>query len=138
MLKNKLVHILFLSVATLILISHAVIPHHHHESEVYSVSAHEHDSAPDDHQDHPESDNHNGSDDYDLCILNLPLPAPNHHKVLEIPDPVSFWMLKPVNIVEQHCLWLFSLNENLPWFFRIDYSDPAFSSSNGLRGPPLF
>lgn len=69
--------IIFILLANVTLLVHAVIPHHHHEKEVCIVSSHcESDSQAHDHDDAKHNHEHDGEDSVDDCVLQQILISP--------------------------------------------------------------
>lgn len=139
---KRIAAISFILLANLVLLAHAVIPHHHHEAEVCFVNSHcESDHESD--KDHDHHHDHEGSNDYDSCLLKEIVTLPTNQQK---PECNYF------SYIDQHSTFhgLFAiLSEHLlikdhSADFHLDrppYIPALYScivcSHQGLRAPPL-
>jgi len=77
----------FLFLANIILLGHAIIPHHHSNSLPSLVAIHGHhdeDSKSDSDEHHPENHDHNSDNDFRNCLLNQFFRTQTHSHRLDV------------------------------------------------------
>lgn len=147
---KRIAAIFFILIAYIIFMAHAVIPHHHHESEVCFTESHCH--TGDHHHDHNHDNHkhkhnpvnhdhqHHGNNDAEHCLINLEVVIPtNNNKfgneysidLLNDFDPIYSGLSDFDLSVELQPSLPISLTPLI-----ISYSSIA-SRSNGLRAPPI-
>ena len=73
MMFNRLRSLLFVFIAHIVLLGHAVVPHHHNNSFPSYIAYHDHDQSEDrclTEEHHSDNHNHSSDDDLKHCILN--------------------------------------------------------------------
>ena len=66
--------IIFLSLANILLLAHAVVPHHHHNKQVCFTNSHcNHDDLTDEHGTNQGGHGHDGENNHDDCVLKEPV-----------------------------------------------------------------
>ncbi|OQX72504.1 MAG: hypothetical protein B6D64_15035 [Bacteroidetes bacterium 4484_276] len=77
---NRLPALFFVLLANIVFLAHAVIPHHHHDSEVCFESSHcQSHNEPHEHGPAEHSHNHDGENKATYCILNQVFVVPSNH-----------------------------------------------------------
>lgn len=141
---KKAASILFISVANIILLAHAVIPHHHHKKLVclekvhcqQHINTHSFDATEQDH-------NHDGNGNFEYCLLQQVVVLPSNQIKKDCDDFQKDDGQEFINLIS-----FISLNKNpkiiLPVISIAGYklnitSDftSYFCSSSGLRAPPI-
>lgn len=138
---KKLTAYSFILVANIVLLAHAVLPHHHHEQQVCierthctsDTDAHVHNTDAKDHQ-------HDGNSNTTACVLKQAILIPStQSRTLNNCDNCSdnhnhdFYILSNFGYVDlQPVLQVVTYNPEFPSFF-ISF----VTTSLGLRAPPI-
>ena len=138
-MKNKTAFI-FLLLANLILLAHAVIPHHHHADKPLEIavecSHHEEHSH---HENIPVCDDDHNQGDTSPCIIASAMLLPNNQEMaITSIEQVAAIDVLPVDLLVYNTL-VISINPDKPPEFT--ERNPIYArllvSSQGLRAPPL-
>lgn len=141
---KRLPAILFILVANIVLLAHAVIPHHHHEKEVCIVSSHcdsdgdshNHDKAEHKHQ-------HHGGNSVDHCVLQQILISPPNkikHEIKSLDLDTNLFLTDYSQAIfndnSNDLVCFSSYLKSKPPSITYTYLNYA-STVLGLRAPPL-
>ncbi len=138
---KKIAAYIFILLANITLLVHAVIPHHHHQEEVCIISSHCDDNG-DNHQ-HPADGHHhdhNSSSNHDYCALN---------QIVAVPFSQLKYDYNTIDGIDYHSIFTGAIIVNMDidgplpisliktqlLLFSSNYSS-FFGASFSLRGPP--
>jgi hypothetical protein len=140
---KRLTAILFIMLAGFLLVSHAVVPHHHHDKQICLQRSHcIHDDLTVEHGTRPVSHSHDGENNHDDCALKDPVVLFSNEskpdfkviKATDPPGPDRFHDKLLSNSTEFRTPVLSSYVYEL-------VTDSLFhslvSASHGLRAPPV-
>ncbi len=141
-MTKRITATLFVLLATIVLLAHAVIPHHHHQNEIcfeYSNCECDHDGENQEHKDHK---SHNVPHDFQDCILNQVVILPSNEINCE---DVCFNLIDQYSDGLNASLMDSEYIKNIPSDF-IEQFTPLLSSlqssiiayNSGLRAPPVY
>ncbi|WP_313380484.1 DUF6769 family protein [Proteiniphilum saccharofermentans] len=147
---KKAVAISFLLLANMIVLVHAVIPHHHHNQlpVSFDIVQHEHGDATHEHFPHnhdtqhpvPHGDNSHGHKVFEECILNQAyLKIGNDKQVAQLHN-LDFTLLSCLLTPFSDSLTAVAGLEGLPFRqnpYLLSYHTEFISQSLGLRAPPV-
>ena len=131
--------------ACMILLFHAIIPHHHHSDKIVCFSMFNHDECNDIHTccDSQGDANHTNDNDSDKahCIIDDFFSPKNNHEVkLHINVNVSYFNVYFISLVKNSIENILT-NKGIGLrrgFISFIYINPHVSSIFGLRAPPVF
>ncbi len=85
---KKITAILFVLLANIIIVAHAVVPHHHLSNKVLIITEH-HDADDFNHKHHTDDHDHEHGDanDYDFCLLKQVISIPTNTSKQEFSSP---------------------------------------------------
>jgi hypothetical protein len=140
---NRTTAVAFLMLANILLLAHAVVPHHHHNHQVCFVNSHcNHDDPTHEHDRNRDSHSHDGENNHDNCVLKEPVAVFSNQwkidlKITDITDRTGaddFHNCALCDGTEFQCFLLSSFIYEL----NTGSSYPSLvSSSLGLRAPPV-
>jgi hypothetical protein len=140
---EKQVAIFFIFLANIILLAHAAVPHHQHETQVCIESSHcPNDSIPHNHNTSGHNNQHDGENGSDCCHIKQLVVVPSNHVKQEgkcsfLTDghfPDYGFQAVLLNLEFQHFRSTVVLNTDVP--FRTSHYIVFVKSSLGLRAPP--
>jgi hypothetical protein len=132
----------FLIIANIFLLSHAVIPHHHHQDEVCFVETH---CCGDHHSDTEKADtnDHHSDENPDNCILEVPfIPASNsfRHDIKSCDTPDNTFNISVIQSIFSDLVSVAFKSESSKIASEappiIGYAQIAIPTC-GLRAPPV-
>jgi hypothetical protein len=136
---RRLTALVFIILANMILLAHAVVPHSHIDGVVHFFHHHSHSNGESHHHGIPESDqSDNSHNNTDFCLLNQSVQVTRNQviiipKVDEIPSVNHMIILPVTHINTPH---FFNVS---PPFFEIRYSlaSALICCGTGFRAPPV-
>jgi len=133
----------FLMLANLVLLAHAVVPHHHHNKQVCFKHSHcNHDGLADEHGTNQDNHSHDGDNNHDNCVLREPIVVfSNQWKsdlILNITIDLSDLDDFHYNLLNSSPDFQILILSNFLYERVINGSYSSLvSSSVGLRAPPV-
>jgi len=142
-MMKKVLTIVFMLLANLVLLAHAVVPHHHHIIEICIEDSNCHSDAEDHQHESSKSHDHNDETDTDQCILKQAWILPSNQfkpdfKSFENGNGLfkiqySLAILSNLKIAQKDINYAF--REDRP--FSIKIPDCYIGNSHSHRGPPI-
>ncbi len=133
---------MFLMLTSILLVAHAVVPHHHHNKQVCLEKSHcIHDEPEDDHGTKPVSHSHDGENNHDDCALKDPVVLTTNEwkpdfKFIHSSER-SVFDGSHENLLNNSTEWPIPLLSSYVYEQVTDSLFPSIvSDSHGLRAPP--
>ena len=135
--------IVLIMIANIMILAHAVIPHHHHNKQVCLINSHfTNESFTDEHGTDQDSHSHHRENNSDDCVLKLPLVIFSNQwktdfKIKNIPDRSSLDDFH-YNLLNNKTEFQIQVLSSF-YYERITHSSYSslVSASLGLRAPPV-
>jgi hypothetical protein len=137
---KKRIAIMFVLIANFVLLAHIVMPHHHHEGNVFVLSSHCHQNDnSDDAANNADHKQHHGNHDNECCLLDQDIIIPSNQIRLEnlsIDNNTSYYDFHFILESNKLEFYVPEYKRKIILLIRFSYAQIA-NISLGLRAPPI-